>query len=111
MACRKSTVFFSVIAAITLLVAGLFSHARMMRTAALPQLAKMTALVRQLELTDLCLFTEASYTRHLALTDFTTPFQEGPSFLEHFPSGTLVDPPAHLVRKTGGACPLPGVDR
>jgi len=52
-------------------------------------------LVQRLGLTDLCLFTEASYTRHLSLADFHTAFQDSPMALEHFPSGSLVThPPA-----------------
>jgi len=54
------------------------------------------ALVRELGLTDLALFTEASYTRSLSQTDFSTPFQDSPMSFEHFPSGALVSPPRHL---------------
>jgi hypothetical protein len=53
----------------------------------------MAAMVRELGLTDLCLFTEASYTRHITQTDLRTPFQEFPLSLEHFPSGSLMLPP------------------
>ena len=55
-------------------------------------------MVRDLELTDLCLFTEASYTRHLSQTDRHTPFQDSPMALEHFPSGSLVPPPRILKK-------------
>ena len=51
------------------------------------------ALVRRLGLTDLALFTEARYTRHPSQADRFTPFQEHPSSLEHFPSGSLAAPP------------------
>ena len=44
-------------------------------------------------LTDLSLFTEARYTRHLTQADRHTPFQDHPFALEHFPSGSLVTPP------------------
>jgi hypothetical protein len=57
---------------------------------------RMGRLVRELDLTDLALFTEAGYTRHLSQTDFTTPFQDSPMSFEHFPSGSFVAPPAHL---------------
>ncbi len=53
-------------------------------------------MVRRLELTDLCLFTEASYTRHLSQADLHTPFQDTPMSLEHFPSGSMVEPPSSL---------------
>jgi hypothetical protein len=49
--------------------------------------------VSSLGLTDLCLFTEARYTRHPALADFHAPFQDAPLTLEHFPSGSLVPAP------------------
>lgn len=49
--------------------------------------------VRKLGLSDLCLFTEARYTRHPAMADLHSPFQDHPLALEHFPSGSLVSPP------------------
>jgi len=55
-------------------------------------------MVRDLELTDLCLFTEANYTRHLTQADRHTAFQNSPLALEHFPSGSLLLPPEHLKR-------------
>jgi hypothetical protein len=58
--------------------------------------AEMTSLVRQLQLTDLCLSTEASYTRHPSQTDSFTPFADHPGAFEHFPSGTMIKPPPHL---------------
>lgn len=55
-------------------------------------LARMAAQVRALELTDLCLFTEARYTRHLSQADLHTPFQDHPISFDHFPTGSLVAP-------------------
>ncbi len=49
--------------------------------------------MRRLGLTDLALFTEARYTRHPSQADRFTPFQEHPSSLEHFPSGSVAAPP------------------
>jgi hypothetical protein len=48
--------------------------------------------VRNLHVTDLCLATEARYTRHPAMADRHAPFQEHPLALEHFPSGSLILP-------------------
>ncbi len=53
-------------------------------------------LVRSLGLTDLALFTEARYTRHLSQADRHSAFQDHPTALEHFPSGSLIAPPRHL---------------
>ena len=54
------------------------------------------ALVRSLSLTDLCIFTEARYTRHPAMADLHSAFQDHPGSLEHFPSGALMAPPPHI---------------
>lgn len=53
--------------------------------------------VVRLQLTDLCLFTEARYTRHLSQADLHSAFMDHPIALEHFPTGALVAPPAHLI--------------
>ena len=53
-------------------------------------------LVRRLGLTDLCLFTEARYTRYWSQADLHGPFQDHPLSLSHFPSGSHVGPPIHL---------------
>ncbi len=53
---------------------------------------KEPEVLRNLQVTDLCLVTEARYTRHPALADRHAPFQEHPLALEHFPSGSLIMP-------------------
>jgi len=62
-------------------------------------------VVRALTLTDLCLFTEARYTRHPSLADLHTPFQEHPMSFEHFPSGAILAVPPHLKGREGSPCP------
>ena len=42
-----------------------------------------------LGLTDLCLSTEARYTRHPAVSDPIAPFVDHPGAIEHFPSGSF----------------------
>lgn len=49
-------------------------------------------LAGQLQLTDLALFTEARYARHLSQADRHAAFQDHPMALEHFPAGTLALP-------------------
>lgn len=61
-----------------------------------PSLAPAREAAMALRITDPCLFTEARYTRHLALADVHAPLQEHPLSLEHFPSGSLVRPPLFL---------------
>jgi len=57
------------------------------------RLRAMADLVIELELSDLSLFTEARYTRHLSQSDLHSAFQDHPLSFEHFPSGSLLIPP------------------
>jgi hypothetical protein len=66
----------------------------------MPLLQERAEIVRVLGLTDLCLFTEARYTRHPSMADLSTPFQDYPMSLEHFPSGAIMGPPPHLTQGT-----------
>ena len=97
---RHSTSFFAITATLLLLASGLLIQGRFAVVAAQPALENKANLVKTLALTDLCLFTEASYTRHLSQTDLNTPFQDSPLVLEHFPTGALVAPPSHLAVRT-----------
>ena len=90
---RRSAAFASLISLQIALVAGLLLHARIGSQASAPQLHERGELVKSLGLTDLCLFTEARYTRHLAMADHHAAFQDHPVSLEHFPSGALTRPP------------------
>lgn len=56
-------------------------------------------IAKVLTLTDLCLVTEARYTRHPSMADLHSPFQEHPLSLEHFPSGSFVAVPPHLLNQ------------
>jgi hypothetical protein len=91
---RKSSLFFLYITIQILLLGCLFTHAVYKKQVDVSHLRGNAILVDRLGLTDLCLFTEASYTRHLSLADFHTAFQDFPMALEHFPSGSLVTHPA-----------------
>lgn len=50
------------------------------------------ALAETLQLSDLSLFTEARYTRHPALADLHSAFQDHPAALDHFPSAAWMPP-------------------
>ena len=54
------------------------------------------ALVAELALSDVALFTEARYTRNPSLADLHTAFQDGPASLEHFPTASLIVAPRHF---------------
>ena len=98
---RKSNFFFLYLAINLILLSLLFVHASFKRGAAARSIKEEGEIVRTLGLTDLCLFTEASYTRHLSQSDLHTPFQDSPMSLEHFPSGSIAAPPPGL-RKING---------
>ena len=93
---RKSHVFLLYIGINLLLLCLMFVHASLRRGSDLEALEKRREMVRKLELTDLCLFTDARYTRHPSMADLNTPFQDYPMSLEHFPSGSLMTLPPHL---------------
>ena len=90
----KQRVFFVVTALeiVALCALFLYSHGRVKdeETRSIP--AK-TELARELELTDLSIWTEARYTRHPSQSDHFAPFQDFPSSLEHFPAGSIVAAP------------------
>lgn len=98
---RKSNFFLFYLASNILLLVVMFAHASWKRGTETEVLREEEEMVRRLELTDLCLFTEANYTRHLSQADLHTPFQDSPMTLEHFPSGSLVTPPAGIGKRDG----------
>lgn len=51
-----------------------------------------------LGLTDLCVATEARYTRHPAVSDPIAPFMDHPGAIEHFPTGSFWVPPSNILQ-------------
>ena len=93
---RKSDIFLTSLAAGVLLLGLMFVDAAISQRLDLDLLRERREVVKALTLTDLCLFTEARYTRHPSLADVHTPFQDHPMSLEHFPSGAVMAVPPHL---------------
>lgn len=60
-------------------------------------------LVRELGLTDLALSCGTSYTRHPSQADLFAPHNEHPAAIEHFPAGSVVQPPADAGPAPPGA--------
>lgn len=89
---RKSTLFFLSLGILVALAAAAWTHAAYQREQGQAALQERADMVKQLDLTDLCLFTEARYTRHPSQADLHSPFQDHPMSLEHFPSGSLLAP-------------------
>ena len=98
---RKADLFVGYLAILVFFLLAALAHSFHERRMAGPALEEKKALVRNLELTDLCLFTEANYTRHVSQADFHVPFQDHPASFEHFPSGSLLSPTATVKRTHG----------
>jgi hypothetical protein len=98
---RKAPLFLIFLIGNILLFFLVFIHASFQQRADQHILQEQREMVKRLELTDLCLFTEASYTRHLSQADRHTPFQDYPLSLEHFPSGAILLPP-QIIKRTNG---------
>lgn len=94
---RKSTLYliFVGLNGLTLLLM-LFLHPLVGNGDMRKSLDEKKRVVRALGITDLCLFTEARYTRHLSQADLHSAFQDYPGGAEHFPSGSMVFPPFQL---------------
>jgi hypothetical protein len=95
MSLRHSDMFALLLFLLLILAAAEFFHAGRTESLAAPERQRNQLLVTQLRLTDLCLTTEAPYTRNPSLADRYAPFQDHPVALEHFPSGSLIAPPPH----------------
>ena len=99
---RKSNIFLVWLLVNTCALFLVFVHANFRELKDMPFLKERISVVKNLELTDLCLFTEARYTRNPAMADFATPFQDHPASMEHFPSGSIIAPPPHIMRHAPG---------
>jgi hypothetical protein len=93
---RRSSIFIFYMTVNVLLLCLMFLHSFYSQKADAQLLAQRRALVGQLGLSDLCLFTDARYTRHPSVADLNTPFQDYPMSFEHFPSGSILSLPPHL---------------
>lgn len=98
---RKANLYLCFLFISLVLLGLVFTHAALKKQGEMSRLLEMGKLVQRLELTDICVFTEASYTRHLSQADLHTPFQDSPLSFEHFPSGSLFPPP-EMIRKRNG---------
>ncbi|HMK49634.1 MAG TPA: hypothetical protein VK435_06250 [Thermodesulfovibrionales bacterium] len=98
---RKSGIFLCFIAVSLLLVSVMFVYAFFRVRSDAGTIIRQSEIVKELQLTDLCLFTEARYTRNPSQADLHAAFQDHPVSIEHFPAGSLVMPPECLRRING----------
>ncbi len=102
---RGSNLALALIGALALAGLGAWAHAAWAQASGAARQSQARQLVREVGLTDLSLFTEARYARHLSQADLHSAFQDGPGALEHFPAGSLVSPA--LAYPPAGFGPLP----
>ncbi|TAN44763.1 MAG: hypothetical protein EPN22_05285 [Nitrospirae bacterium] len=93
---RRPDRFLLYLGANLAIMAAMFAHSFVSTQNPEQVFAKKIELVKRYGLTDLCIFTEARYTRHPSQADLNTPFQDYPLSFEHFPSGSIIAPPGHL---------------
>ena len=93
---RKSDFFLVFTGTALALLVAILIQAHIVAQGDLPLVRQEAAVVKNLGLTDLCLSTEARYTRHLSQADWHAAFQSHPLALDHFPSGSILSPPRTL---------------
>jgi hypothetical protein len=93
---RPSKILALILAGVALTDLGLVLHAGRLRAEFRKGQPMVDIAVSGLGLTDLCVATEARYTRHPAATDSMVPFMDHPGAIEHFPTGSFWATPPQL---------------
>lgn len=93
---RPSACFILLLLAILSLDGLLFHLWRANNAERATAIRQQQVTVTALGLTDLCVATEARYTRHPAVSDPIAPFMDHPGAIEHFPSGSFWRPVSTL---------------
>lgn len=89
---RPSSYLFMLVATLLLINFFLFRCWRLSGVDHAKRVERQQQIVAALGLTDICVATEARYTRHPAISDPVSPFMDHPGAVEHFPSGSFWRP-------------------
>jgi len=92
---RPSKRLFILLLLLIFLDGALYLHAKHLGNILKDDRAVQAIAVAGLGLTDLCVATEARYTRHPAVSDPMAPFMDHPGAIEHFPTGSFWQAPAN----------------
>ena len=92
---RPSHILLVIILLLFFIDGMLYLHAKRLGNDLKDDQALQAIAVAGLGLTDLCIATEARYTRHPAVSDTMAPFMDHPGALEHFPSGSFWNAPTN----------------
>ncbi len=97
---RNSTIFI-IFAATMMLILGflLIVHPAVSSSEYQKRTSANRQVVERLGLTDICLFTEAGYTRHVTQSDLFSAFRDHPGAREHLPSGSMFGPPPRFEKQ------------
>ena len=86
---RPSHILLIIILVLFFVDGSLFIHSQRLKEELRSDEVIQKIAVAGLGLTDLCVATEARYTRHPAVSDPMAPFMDHPGALEHFPTGSF----------------------
>ena len=86
---RPSYILLIIILLFFFIDASLFVHSQRLKEELHSDQEIQKIAVAGLGLTDLCVATEARYTRHPAVSDPMAPFMDHPGAIEHFPTGSF----------------------
>ncbi len=93
---RPSIVFLLLVSLGVMGLVGICIYTSSLSPASRTVEEQLKNLVIHYGLTDLCLFTEARYTRHPSMADLHSAFQDHPGAFDHFPTSSFISPPPHL---------------
>ena len=86
---RPSQILLIILLVLFFIDTSLFIHSRRLEKELQADEEIQKIAVAGLGLTDLCVATEARYTRHPAVSDPMAAFMDHPGALEHFPTGSF----------------------
>ncbi len=93
---RPSHILFVFLLLLICIDAALYLHGKRLAHDLKDDQAIQAIAVAGLGLTDLCIATEARYTRHPAVSDPIAPFMDHPGAIEHFPTGSFWNARANM---------------
>jgi len=86
---RPAHILFIILILLFCLDTTLYFHAKRLDKDLQSDQEIQAIAVAGLGLTDLCVATEARYTRHPSVSDPMAPFMDHPGAIEHFPTGSF----------------------
>ena len=93
---RPSHKLFILLLVLIIIDSMLYLHAKRLSRDLKKDQTVQAISVAALGLTDLCVATEARYTRHPAVSDPLAPFMDHPGAIEHFPTGSFWSVPTNM---------------